>query len=89
MLVPVVGTDDHYHTSTESDDHYHLVLVSNFHLRPDPSAQLVMDGGGDGAVPGPDTKQVKLPEVPLRWTDFMWALEKLRHKPYSKKTRER
>lgn len=78
-----------------SDDHYHTILVANFHLRPDPypqrsaGAQLMMDRGGDGTVPGPDTKQEKLPEVPLRWTDFMWALEKLRHKPYSKKTRER
>jgi len=30
-----------------------------------------------------------LPEVPLKWTDFAWSLEKLRHKPYGKKTRER
>ena len=30
-----------------------------------------------------------LPEVPLKWTDFSWSLEKLRHKPYGKKTRER
>jgi hypothetical protein len=48
-----------------------------------------MDGGGDGVASGPEKKQEKLPEVPLRWTDFMWALEKLRHKPYSKRTRER
>ena len=30
-----------------------------------------------------------LPEVPLKWKDFTVSLEKLRHKPYGKKTRER
>ena len=30
-----------------------------------------------------------LPEVPLRWNDFVWALERLRHKRYGKKMRER
>ena len=34
-----------------------------------------------------DTKP--LPEVPLKWKDFTVSLEKLRHKPYGKKTRER
>lgn len=34
-------------------------------------------------------KDPRLPEVPLKWTDFMWSLEKLRHKPYSKNTTER
>ena len=34
-------------------------------------------------------KEQSLPEVPLKWADFMWSLEKLRHKPYSKKTSER
>ena len=33
--------------------------------------------------------QPALPEVPLQWVDFMWSLEKLRHKPYGKKLRER
>ena len=44
-------------------------------------------GGGEAARSG--AKQERLPEIPLQWADFMWALEKLRHKPYSKKTRER
>ena len=30
-----------------------------------------------------------LPEVQLKWSDFVWSLEKLRHKAYSKRTRER
>ena len=30
-----------------------------------------------------------LPEVPLQWSDFMWSLEKLRHRPYGKRMRER
>lgn len=30
-----------------------------------------------------------LPEVSLRWNDFMWALERLRHRRYGKKMRER
>ena len=30
-----------------------------------------------------------LPEVPLKWKDFLVSLEKLKHKPYGKKTRER
>ena len=45
------------------------------------------EGRGDAAVAGP--KRENLPEIPLEWKDFMWALERLRHKPYSKKTRER
>ncbi len=30
-----------------------------------------------------------LPQVPLKWNDFDWSLEKLRHSSYGKKTRER
>ncbi len=30
-----------------------------------------------------------LPEVPLKWTDFMWSLEKLRHKHYGRRMRDR
>ena len=37
----------------------------------------------------PTTKEQKLPEVPLGWSDFVWSLEKLRNKPYSKNTTER
>ena len=39
------------------------------------------------AAGGPE--QRGLSEVQLKWTEFMWSLEKLRHNPYSKKTRER
>ena len=35
------------------------------------------------------TEERTLPEVPLKWSEFVWSLEKLRHKPYSKKMRER
>lgn len=38
---------------------------------------------------GAERKEQALPEVPLKWSDFVWSLEKLRHKPYSKKTTER
>jgi hypothetical protein len=37
----------------------------------------------------PTGREQKLPEVPLRWSDFVWSLEKLRNKPYSKSTTER
>ena len=36
-----------------------------------------------------DTEERTLPEVPLKWSEFVWSLEKLRHKPYSKRMRER
>ena len=32
---------------------------------------------------------VPLPEVPLYWSDFVWSLEKLRHRAYSRKMTER
>ena len=42
-----------------------------------------------GSAVGAERKEQALPEVPLKWSDFVWSLEKLRHKPYSKKTTER
>ena len=29
------------------------------------------------------------PEVPLKWSEFVWSLEKMRHRPYSRKMTER
>ena len=34
-------------------------------------------------------KSASLPEVQLQWSDFVWALERLRHKPYGKKMTDR
>ena len=51
------------------------------------SIGVMEEVGGNASDPG--ARQERLPEIPLQWTDFMWALEKLRHRPYSKKTRER
>ena len=34
-------------------------------------------------------KPKALPEVPLKWSDFVSSLEKLRYRPYNKKTVER
>ena len=41
-------------------------------------------------VPGesPDLPHSQ-PEVPLKWSEFVWSLEKLRHRPYSRKMTER
>ncbi len=43
-------------------------------------------GAGLGAS---GEKEPRLPEVQMNWKDFMWSLEKLRHKQYSKSMRER
>ena len=34
-------------------------------------------------------RQPRLPEIKMKWTDFVWSLEKLRHKSYNKSMRER
>ena len=47
-------------------------------------SQIVCCMAQEGAV-----KEQTLPEVPLRWSDFVWSLERLRHKPYGKKMREK
>ena len=37
-----------------------------------------------------DTQSTRiLPEVPLKWSDFKWSLEKLIHKDYGPKMNER
>lgn len=41
-------------------------------------------GGGGGG-----SSVRSLPEVELKWSDFVWSLEKLRHKSYCKSMRER
>lgn len=83
--------DDLYHISVYVDL-YHIAVVTNYptlfaFISEEPTE--VMNPGGDGSMSGLDTKRKSLLEVPLRWTEFMWSLEKLRHRPYSKKARER
>ena len=47
-----------------------------------------VEQGESGQMASNELNQ-KLPEVPLRWSDFFSSLEKLRHKSYSKNTTER
>ena len=44
---------------------------------------------GAGGASGGGEKEPRLPEVQMKWKDFMWSLEKLRHKHYDKSMRER
>ena len=54
-----------------------------------PKAVLVMADISPESTAGKDQGVHTIPEVPLKWDDFVWSLEKLRHSPYGKKTRER
>ena len=49
---------------------------------------MASPSGGPGSNDEPPSDHVSLPEVPLYWTDFVWSLEKLRHRAYSRKMTE-
>lgn len=50
-------------------------------------ADAIAEGGR--ATGGGGISAGSLPEVELKWSDFVWSMEKLRHKPYCKSMRER
>ena len=51
--------------------------------------ESLMDGFQATPTAGEEGRKKDLPEVKLKWSDFVYSLEKLRHRPFCKSSNER